>query len=126
VAYRDGAPCYRCHGRDTLPGLRLRCRGSVGEAAVYAAGLRFQQPHLFEEVGRFVAVSQAHGARLVELGLPADRTVTLTNFVPSDRFATESAAGEGEYALVAGRLVEEKGFDTAVLAARAADVPLVV
>jgi glycosyltransferase involved in cell wall biosynthesis len=126
IAYRDGAPCYRCHGRDTLPGLRLRCRGSVGEAAVYAAGLHRQQPHLFEHAERFVAVSEAHGARLIALGLPADRTVTLPNFVPSERFVAESRAGEGEYALVSGRLVEEKGFDTAVRAAVGAAVPLVV
>src|SRR5436305_15319766 len=40
IAYRDGAPCHRCRGRDTLPGLRLRRRGSLGEAAVYAGGLQ--------------------------------------------------------------------------------------
>src|SRR5438067_13112918 len=28
VAYRDGAPCFRCRGEDTWPRLRLRCRGS--------------------------------------------------------------------------------------------------
>jgi glycosyltransferase involved in cell wall biosynthesis len=126
VAYRDGQPCYRCRGRDTLPGLRLRCRGSYTEAAVYAAGLHLQQPHLFEEAERFVVVSEAHGNRLKELGLPADRAVTLPNFVPADRFAAESRAGEGSHALVSGRLVEEKGFDTAVSAAVSAGVPLVV
>src|SRR5205807_3058215 len=31
-----------------------------------------------------------------------------------------------DFALVSGRLVEEKGFDTAILAARTAEVPLVV
>jgi glycosyltransferase involved in cell wall biosynthesis len=126
IAYRDGRPCYRCRGRDTLPGLRLRCRGSLGEAAVYAAGLHRQQPHLFEESDRFVVVSGAHGARLHELGLPADKAATLPNFVPADRFAASSGAGRGSYALVSGRLVEEKGFDTAVRAAVSAGVPLVV
>ncbi len=61
-----------------------------------------------------------------ELGLPADRTVTLPNFIADADFAAASAAGEGRYGLVSGRLVEEKGFDTAILAARAAGVPLVV
>jgi glycosyltransferase involved in cell wall biosynthesis len=126
IAYRDGRPCFKCRGRDTLPGLRLRCRGSLGEAAVYAAGLHRQQPHLIEEPDRLVVVSEAHGARLRELGLPGEKTVTLPNFVPSDQFAPESRAGAGEYALVAGRLVEEKGFDTAVRAAVGAGVPLVV
>ena len=126
VAYLDGAPCYRCHGRNTLPGFVHRCRGSVGEAAVYAAGLSLQQPRLFQYTERFVTLSHAHGARLEHLGLPGDRTSTLPNFVASERFAQRSAAGEGRYALVSGRLVEEKGFDTAVLACRAAGVPLMV
>jgi glycosyltransferase involved in cell wall biosynthesis len=51
---------------------------------------------------------------------------TLPNFVAADRFTAESRARDGEYALVAGRLVEEKGFDTAIEACRAAGVPLVV
>jgi glycosyltransferase involved in cell wall biosynthesis len=126
VAYRDGAPCYRCRGRDTAPGLRLRCRGSVPEAAVYAAALHLQQPHLFEDTDRFIVVSAAHGARLRELGLPAEKTSSLPNFIPSRQFAQASRAGEGEFALVAGRLVEEKGYDTAIRAARAAGVPLLV
>jgi glycosyltransferase involved in cell wall biosynthesis len=127
VAYRDGAPCYRCHGRDTLPGLRLRCRGSATEAAVYAAGLWRQQPRLFRHSDRFVVLSEAHGARLRELGLPGGNAVTLPNFVPAERFASRSVAGSvGRFALAAGRLVEEKGFDTAIGAARAAGVPLVI
>jgi glycosyltransferase involved in cell wall biosynthesis len=126
VAYRDGAPCYRCRGRNTLPGLRLRCRGSVSEAAVYAAGLRRQQPHLFEHIDRFIVVSDAHGKRLRELGLPAEKTVALPNFIPSAQFAESSRADEGQFALVAGRLVEEKGYETAIRAARGAGVPLVI
>ena len=65
-------------------------------------------------------LSDAHGARLHELGLPAGGTWTLPNFVPAERSPpTRARAGEGEYALVAGRLVAEKGFDTAIAAARA-------
>lgn len=126
IAYRDGAPCFRCRNGDTLPGLRLRCRGPVAEAAVYAVGLRRQQARLFDYSDRFLAVSTASAARLVELGLPAERTVALANFVASARIAERSDADRGAHALVAGRLVEEKGFDTAIAAARGADVPLVV
>ncbi|MGI9183386.1 MAG: glycosyltransferase family 4 protein [Solirubrobacteraceae bacterium] len=126
IAYRDGAPCFRCRRADTWPGLRLRCRGSLGEAAVYAAGLRRQQPGLFEHADRFVAVSQATATRLIELGLPAARTTALLNFIPATAFAAESRAAAGEYALVSGRLVAEKGFDTAIAAAWGAGVPLVV
>jgi glycosyltransferase involved in cell wall biosynthesis len=126
VAYRDGAPCFRCRLDHTRPGLRLRCRGSLPEAAVYAAALRRQQPRLFEHVDRFVAVSDALAAHVRDLGLPPSLTATLPNFIPDDEFAAGSAAAEGEFALVAGRLSEEKGFDTAIAAARSAGVPLVI
>ncbi len=124
VAYRDGAPCFRCHGRDTRPGLRHRCRGSVSEAAVYAAGLSLQQWRLFEHADRFIVLSEGTGARQLELGLPAERTTVLGNFV--SRFAPASRAADGSYALAVGRLVDYKGFDIAIAAARAVGVPLVI
>jgi glycosyltransferase involved in cell wall biosynthesis len=126
IAYRDGATCFRCRLDHTRPGLRLRCRGSLPEAAVYAIALRRQQPRLLEHVDRFVAVSEALAAHLRDLGLPASLTATLPNFMPTAEFATESRAGDGEFALAAGRLTEEKGFDTAIAAARGAGVPLVI
>jgi len=46
--------------------------------------------------------------------------------VPTGGFAGRSRADQGEYALAAGRLVEYKGIDTAIAAACAASVPLVV
>src|ERR687896_184086 len=54
VAARDGGPCFRCRGRNTLPGLVLNCRGSLPEAAVYATALARQQPAVFDAVDRFV------------------------------------------------------------------------
>ena len=126
ISYRDGAPCFRCRGTTTFPGVRLRCRGSLSEAIVYAAALHRQQPRLYEVVDQFVAVSESTAAHLRDLGLPASLIATLPNFVPNEAFSSESHAPAGEFALVAGRLTEEKGFDTAVAAARAADVPLVI
>src|SRR4030095_11435261 len=38
-----GEDCTRCHGRDTLPGVGLNCRGTGAEAAVYAAALALWQ-----------------------------------------------------------------------------------
>jgi glycosyltransferase involved in cell wall biosynthesis len=126
VAYRDGGPCFRCRGRDTRPGVRLRCRGSTEEAVAYGLGLHLQQPRLIGLSDRFITVSRTSAARLIELGLPADRARTLPNFLPADQFAERSEAGRGVHALVSGRLVEEKGVDTAILACRQAGVPLLV
>ncbi len=126
IAYRDAAPCFRCRRGQTRPGLRLRCRGSLPEAAVYAVALRAQQPRLLEHVDQFVVVSHALAAHLRDLGLPPSLSATLPNFMPDDEFAAGSAAADGEFALAAGRLTEEKGFDTAIAAARAGRVPLVI
>jgi glycosyltransferase involved in cell wall biosynthesis len=122
VAYRYGEPCYRCHGRNTLPGVRHRCRGSHSEGVVYAAGLALQQPRLLEHADALVVVSEALAERLAAMGIPRERMTVLPNAVGS--FARESRAAEGTYALAAGRLVEEKGFDVAIQAARDAGVPL--
>lgn len=126
VAYRSGGPCFACHGRDTRPGVRFRCRGSTGEALVYAAGLALQQPRILEHADRLVTVSEASARRLFELGLPRERVSTLVNCLDVASFAARSRAGEGGYVLAGGRLVEEKGFGTAIAAARAARVPLVI
>jgi glycosyltransferase involved in cell wall biosynthesis len=127
IAYRDGATCSRCSQRNTLPGLRLRCRGSLPEAAVYAAALSLQQPRLLAHADRCVTVSDATARHIAAgLGAAAPRIAVLANFVPAAGFAARSRADQGEYALVAGRLVEEKGFDTAITAATRAGVPLLV
>ena len=122
VAFRHGEPCYRCHGRDTLPGVRHRCRDSLVEGVVYAAGLARQQPRLLEHADALATVSGALAARLAGMGIPRERMIVLPNAVGS--IAEASHAAQGSYALAAGRLVEEKGFDVAIRVARDAGVPL--
>ncbi|HWD84350.1 MAG TPA: glycosyltransferase family 4 protein [Solirubrobacteraceae bacterium] len=150
IAYRDGAPCHQCRGHNTLPGVIHRCRGSLGESAVYAAGLAAQQSRLLAEADRLIVLSQAHGELLRRHGLPTERLSVVPNFAPVPAgprgpagprvpaaVPPGPAAGprvpaaahkpsEASFAFVSGRLVEEKGFDTAIRAARAAGVPLVV
>ena len=121
---RDGGPCRRCRGRNTLPGLVLNCRRSLPEAVTYAAALSLHQPELFERVDRFVTPSAAARDELAARGLPADRTDVLTHYLPDDAFAERSRAGEGAYALVASRLSPEKGIEDAVRACAEVGVPL--
>jgi glycosyltransferase involved in cell wall biosynthesis len=124
VAARDGGPCFRCHHRRTLPGLMLNCRGSLPEAAVYAASLARHQPAVIEAVDRFLVPSRYAAGQVASLGLPADRVEVLQHFLPEDAFALHSVADEGRYALVAARLSVEKGIDTAIEAASISGVPL--
>ena len=89
---------------------------------MYAAGLARQQPRLLAHADALAAVSEALAARLAAIGIPRERMTVLPNAVR--RLADDSRAAAGTYALAAGRLVEEKGFDVAVRAARDAGVPL--
>lgn len=126
TAFRDGHVCHRCHGRNTLPGLLHRCRGDAREAAVYAESLRRQQKRIIRFSHQIVVPSAAHRAALGELGLATDQVGIVPNFIADADWASGSSADSGGYALFAGRLVPEKGADTAIAAARAAGVPLVI
>lgn len=126
VAFRDGQPCFRCRGRLTLPGLALNCRGSLPEAAAYAAALAAHQETKFRAVDAFVAPSGYAVGQLVRLGVPAERIEALPHYLPARAIAARSLAHEGAYALFAGRLAPEKGAAQAIEAARRAGVPLKV
>jgi glycosyltransferase involved in cell wall biosynthesis len=122
TCFRDGAPCFRCRGRFTLPAVALNCRGSLPESAVYASALSFHQPGVFAAVDRFVTPSEYARGQLARLGLPAERVTVLPNYIPE--FTDRSRADEGEYAVAFGRLSPEKGFEVAVEAAALSRVPL--
>jgi glycosyltransferase involved in cell wall biosynthesis len=124
VAARDGGPCFRCHHRNTLPGLVLNCRGSLPEAAVYAAALARHQPLVLESVDRFVVPSSYAAGQSALLGVPAERLEVVPHYLPAEAFAERSRAAAGRHALVAARLAPEKGIDTAIEAAALAGVPL--
>jgi glycosyltransferase involved in cell wall biosynthesis len=124
VAARDGGPCFRCHHRFTLPGLALNCRGSVPEAAVYAAALARHQPAVIRAVDTFMVPSRYAGGQVAELGLPSTGVEVVPHYLPESAFAHHSRADEGLHALVAARLSPEKGIDTAIEASARAAVPL--
>jgi glycosyltransferase involved in cell wall biosynthesis len=124
VAARDGGPCFRCHHRNTLPGLILNCRGSLPEAAVYATALARHQPLVFDTVDRFLVPSSYAAGQCALLGVPADRLEVVAHYLPAEAFTERSRAGEGRHALVASRLAPEKGIDTAIEAAALSGVPL--
>jgi glycosyltransferase involved in cell wall biosynthesis len=121
-----GEDCVRCQGRDTLPGVRLNCRGTGPEAAVYAASLALWQRRLAGQAHAVVVPSRFAGERLRELRAPLDpvRVHVVPHVVRA--FAERSRAAAGEHALVAARLAPEKGVDLAVQACARAGLELVV
>jgi glycosyltransferase involved in cell wall biosynthesis len=125
TCFTRGEDCTRCHGRNTLPGVRLNCRGSRAESLVYGTSLALWQRRLAESADAFAVPSEFALARLRELGAPLGERARV---VPSVQrtFAPASAAASGRFALAAGRLTPEKGFEDAIRACAAAGVPLVV
>lgn len=121
-----GEDCTRCQGRNTVPGIRLNCRGTGPEALVYGAGLALHQQRLAAQVDAFVVPSVFAHDRLRLLRAPLDGQRVHVVGHAMRRFAGHSAATAGTYALVASRLAAEKGVEVAIDACRRARVPLVV
>jgi glycosyltransferase involved in cell wall biosynthesis len=121
-----GEDCVRCQGRNTLPGVRLNCRGTGPEAAVYGASLSLWQRRLAAQADVVVVPSRFAQERLRALDAPIDHArVRVVPHVVRE-FAQRSNAAAGEHALVASRLAPEKGVELAVQACARAGVPLVV
>src|SRR5215210_6575031 len=121
-----GQDCTRCQGRDTRPGVRLNCRGSASESAVYATALALWQRRIVEQADVIVVPSAFAIERLRELRAPLGDTPVHVVAQVQRGFAAGSAAARGEHALVAARLSREKGVDVAVEACERAGLPLVV
>jgi glycosyltransferase involved in cell wall biosynthesis len=139
VCFTRGRDCTRCHGRNTLPGVRLNCRDSRGEAVAYGAALALWQRRLVAQTDAVVVPSAFARERLRELGAPlpwsrvhvlapalralAPAGVMATGLAPAGQAAARNGGG---YALVVSRLAPEKGVDVAIEACRIAGVALVI
>jgi glycosyltransferase involved in cell wall biosynthesis len=141
VCFTRGRECTRCHGRNTLPGVLLNCRGSRPEAGAYAAALSLWQQRMLDQADVVLVPSRFALERLRALGapLPWERVRVLA---PPLRLAAGGEAGEGmragaggleasaeargDYALVVSRLSPEKGVEVAIEACSLAGRDLVI
>jgi glycosyltransferase involved in cell wall biosynthesis len=132
VCFTKGEECTRCHGSNTLPGVRLNCRGSRPEAAAYAASLALWQRRMVGQADAIVVPSLFARERLRELGAPLDweRVHVLAPPVRALEALAPPATGVASelpsYALVVSRLAPEKGVDVAIDACRAAGITLLI
>jgi glycosyltransferase involved in cell wall biosynthesis len=125
TCFTHGEECTRCYRRNTMPGIRLNCRGDRAESAVYGTSLALHQRHVARCADVFALPSAFAHERLERLGAPLGPRVAIVP--PVVRPAVErSGAAAGTYALVAGRLAPEKGIDIAIAACANAELPLVV
>ena len=126
TCFTHGADCTRCHGRNTLPGVRRNCRGTGPEAAVYGASLALWQRRMLEHADAVIVPSAFAVARLRAMGAPLERTtVHVVGHLVRDA-VERSTAADGAYALVVSRLAAEKGVDVAIDACAAAGLALVI
>jgi glycosyltransferase involved in cell wall biosynthesis len=123
-----GHDCTRCHGRDTLPGVRLNCRRSRPEAAAYGAALALWQHRLVAQADAVVVPSVAARDRLVALGAPpaAAQGAEVLGHVVRDIAAAAPPRPAQPSAIVASRLAREKGIDVAIDACAIARLPLTI
>ncbi len=119
-----GEDCTRCHARNTLPGVRLGCRGTATEAIVYAAAIAAHQRALVRHADVIVVPSRGALERLRAVGAPLHDVHVVGHVIRA--FAERSAAAGGTYALVASRLAPEKGIETAIEACRLGGLELVI
>ena len=121
TCFTRGEDCTRCHGRNTLPGVRLNCRGgSRAESAAYGAGLALWQRRLAGGADAFVVPSAFALRRLRAARRAARRPRARDPVGAARRSRTARAPATGSYALFAGRLAAEKGVADAIAACRAA------
>jgi glycosyltransferase involved in cell wall biosynthesis len=124
TCFTRGEDCTRCQGRDTLPGMRLNCRGTGPEAVAYGLSLALWQRRMVAHADAVVVPSFAAVERLRAIGAPLPAQVFVVPHVV--RSIAAAPAGGDVHALVASRLAPEKGIDVAIGACRAAGIPLVV
>ncbi len=115
----SGKTCDRClNGREYFCVLK-NCRKNIFESTAYA--LRSASARKFgffrNYVDRYIALSQFARERLVNNGFEAARIRVLPNMVSIPHEACDPS--RGGYVAFAGRMVEEKGVETLLDAARA-------
>ena len=121
------AICEACDAGSYWHALPRRCnRGSLVRT-LFSVSEAYLSHALgaVRSVDRFLASSEFQRAKLVEHGLPAERTLTLHNFVDVERH--RPAAGPGEHVLYFGRLERLKGLWTLLAAAeRVRELPFLI
>ena len=112
--YRNGQVCEECvSSRSFLPGVRHACYRSsrVGSAFVgFTMALHEQIGTWSSRISAYIALTKFAAEKLGRFRIPAEKLFVKPNFAV-DR---GTGAGDGNYALFAGRFTPEKGLQTLI------------
>jgi glycosyltransferase involved in cell wall biosynthesis len=110
---RDGKPCEECVEHTLLRGIQYGCyRQSRPATATVALMLQIQRKRaLFAD--SYVALTDFSRNKFVACGIPAEKVCVKPNFVYPD---PQERTAAGSHAVVVGRLSEEKGLHTLLIA----------
>jgi glycosyltransferase involved in cell wall biosynthesis len=126
--YRDGKICEECLDRGPFHAVRYGCyRHSKLATAALASMLEVHRRKntWTEMVDCYVALTEFAREKMIQGGLPAEKIRVKPNFVLPD---PGRRAGNGDYALFVGRLVDLKGVGTLIKAwsKLPSSIPLVI
>jgi glycosyltransferase involved in cell wall biosynthesis len=117
LLFREGKVCEACLGRRIAwPGVVHGCyRGSRTTTAAAAGMIALHRAMGTWDlaVDLYVAPTPFAKRKFIDGGLPADKLFVKPNFLDPDPGA---GPGDGRYAIMVGRLSEEKGVETALAA----------
>ena len=105
-----GEPCLRCINGNFLPAVQTVCwrESRIACGFMSMALTRVRSLKVFERVSSWIALSQAHRALHLKMGIP-DRTLHVVPHFQEFRPSEVSTLPQNGYALFLGRLSPEKG-----------------
>jgi len=122
----QGNFCNRCVTGSPLNGIIHKCKNG----STLASALRVTENLVSRALGdvrlvdRFISVSEFHRKKMIEGGVPANKLVTIHNFVDADQYLPSYA--DDAYALYFGRIEKIKGLGTLLQAFRHVPMKLII
>lgn len=122
---REGKPCELCIGGKKSNVIKHRCmKGSLAASSIaWLEALKWNRDRLSACTDTFICPSGFMADKMRQGGFPADKIVTLNNFLAPAMWEKLSERkvnrNRGDYYCYVGRLSEEKGVETLLKAASA-------
>lgn len=112
----EGSPCERCKGGRYLEAVKHHCLSTHAGGNILAA-IEMSMTKAMQSYERtvrvFICPSRFMADKMTEWGEPSAKMMVIPNAVQA---SSEPASRDGGYLFLAGRLSQEKGFDTLIRA----------